>query len=328
MRIMKFTELAKNVKEKLDAVYLIEGDDAYFRDGAVAAVKGACNIAQPLLNESAYDGETLKGDALSAFVGNLYTAPMFDDRRFVRVNGFYLAERDWERFKPYCEKPCPSTVLVLVNPLKKQGVDLKRKSGVTYVDCSRETEETLSRWLFSLMRREGLSPDADAVSLMVRYCTQDAARMKSETQKLKCILGEGGKVTRDTVEEYVPKDAEYKIYELTQAASRGNYDAFTSILNDLTIKGFDEIAVVSSLCSHYRTLAEISSSDLSDRELSEVLGIKPYALAKNREAASRLGARRVRELYRKLYELSCGSKSGIYNKSGALGAAIANIFFG
>mgnify|MGYP001025022009 CR=1 FL=1 len=326
---MKYIELAKKLKEGIERVYLIEGDDAFFRDGAVKAIKEACNLTQPLLNESCTEGETLKGDGLTAFIGSLYTAPMFDELRFVRVNSLFLGEREWERFKGYCEKPCPSTVLVLVNAVKKQdAVDLKRKGGITYVDCSRESEETLTRWLFTLMRREGLVPEQDAVSFMVRCCTQDAARMKSETLKLKSILGEGGRVTRAVVEEYVPKDAEYKIYELTQAASRKNFDAFTDILTDLTVKGFDEIAVLSSLCSHYRTLAEIASSNLSDKELAETLGVKPYAVGKNREAVARLGAKRVCELYRKLYALSCGGKSGVYHKSGALTAAIANIFFG
>ena len=326
---MKFIELAKNIKEKLENAYLIEGDDAYFRDGAVKAIKEACRISQPLLNEACFEGETLKGDALSSFLGNLYTAPLFDEKRFVRVNGFYPTEREWEGLKSYLAKPCPSTVLVIVNDKKKQGgVDLKRKGGICFVDCSRESEETLCRWLFSLMRREGLVADSDAISYMVRFCAQDAQRMKSETQKLVAILGAGGKVTREVVEEYVPKDTEYKIYELTGAASRKNFDAFEEIMNDLLMKGFDEIAILSALCSHYRTLAEIASSPQNDPSLAQTLNLKPYALTKNKETVARLGGTRVKELYKKLYALSSGSKSGIYNKTGALTAAIANIFFG
>lgn len=326
---MKFTELAKRLKEKLESAYLIEGDDAYFRDGAVKSIKEACRICQPLLNEACFEGETLKGDALASFLGNLYTAPLFDEKRFVRVNGFYPNEREWEGLKSYLANPCSSTVLVIVNDKKKQGgTDLKRKGGICFVDCSKESEETLSRWLFSLMRREGLVPDSGALAYMVRICAQDAQRMKSETQKLAVILGEGGVVTREAVEEYVPKDTEYKIYELTSAASRKNFDAFGEIMNDLLVKGFDEIALLSALCSHYRVLAEISSSSENDASLAQTLNLKPYALTKNRETVARLGGARVRELYKKLYALSSGSKSGLYGKTGALTASIANIFFG
>lgn len=327
---MKFVELAKSLKEKISPVYLVEGEEAHFRDHAVESIRAALSLAQPALNDMRVEGETLKGEKLSSFRDALYTAPFFDNYRLVRAYGFYPTEREAEMvLKPYLEKPCPSTVLVIVNEGKKANTaDLKRKTGVAYVDCSRESEEMLSKWLFGLMRRMGLSVDADAVTLMVRYCAQDAARMKREAEKLLLLLGEGGRVTRREIEENVAKDAEYKIYELTQAASRKNFTDFSEILDDMMKKGYDENAALAALSSHFKTLYEVSAMRGSDAETAKALGIKPYAVQKNRELASRLGRTRVRELYLRLYELSSGAKSGLYTKTGALCAAIAEIFFG
>ena len=325
---MKFVQLSNNLKERIDPVYLIEGEDAYFRDHAVSAIRQACGITQPVFNESRFDGESHKGD-LAGFFAGLFTLPLLDGKRLVCVYGFYPTEREWEKYlKPYAEHPCSSTVLVIVNKRKKAGaVDLKRKSAVTFVDCGRESEETLGKWLFGVMRRSALNADVDAVTLMVRYCAQDAARMKRETEKLALILGEGGRVTRREVEEYVAKDTEYKVYELTQAASRKNYSAFSEILDDLMKKGFDEHAVLSALVSHYRTLCEVLELKGSDAEAASVFGVKPYAVQRNRETANRLGRQKVTELYLYLYELSCGAKGGLYTKSGALTQGIAKIFF-
>ena len=169
--------------------------------------------------------------------------------------------------------------------------------------------------------------DADAAQLMVRYCAQDAARMKLETEKLAYVLGENGRVTRAAVEEYVAKDVEYKIYELTQAASRRNFAQFSQILYDMLGKGSDEHAVLAALTSHFRTLSEIAVSDAPDAEIAKTLGVRPYAVQKNRETVSRLGRARVCSLYEALYSLSSGAKSGLYGKSGALFTAIAEIFF-
>ena len=326
---MKFAQLAKSLKEELSPVYLIEGDEAYFRDHAVKGIREACAISQPTLNELRVDGETLKGDRLTAFRDELYTLPFFDGKRLVRVYEFYPTEREWEQvLAKYCENPCESTVFVIVNRGKKANTaDLKKKKGVVFVDCSREEEEMLSRWLFALMKRVSLNVSADVAALMVRYCNRDCARMKQETEKLRLILGENGTVTREVVEENVAKDVEYKIYELTQAASRKNLSAFSEILSDLMEKGYDEHAALSSLTSHYRTLSELSDIK-SDAEAVKVLGLKPFAVKKNREAVSRLGEDRVRELYEKLFALSCGAKQGKYGKSGALSLAVAEIFFG
>lgn len=327
---MKFVQLAKNLKEEgLAPVYLIEGEEAYFREHAVETIRAACALSQPALNDERLEGDALKGEELARLPARLSTLPFFDERRLVRLYEYYPAEKEWESIlKPYCQSPCPTTVLLIVNAGAKKGTDLKRRSGITYVDCGRETEETLARWLYGLARRKELSLDGDAASLMVRYCNQDAARMKLELEKFGLYLGHGGRITRETVENYVAKDAEYKIYELTQAASRGNSSAFFEILSDLMEKGFDESAALSSLTSHYRTLMEISEMRGTDAEIGQTLGIKPYAVQKNRETARRLGKEKVRELYLHLYTLSADMKSGVYTKSGALSAAVAKIFFG
>ena len=326
---MKFAQLAKSLKEELSPVYLIEGDEAYFRDHAVRSIREACAISQPTLNELRVDGETLKGDRLAAFRDELYTLPFFDTRRLVRVYEFYPTEREWETvLEKYCENPCESTILLIVNRGKKgSAADLKKKKGVTYVDCSREEEEMLARWLFALMRKSSLNVSGDVAALMVRYCGRDCARMKQETEKLRLILGENGTVTQEVVEENVAKDVEYKIYELTQAASRKNYSAFSEILFDLMEKGYDENVALASLTAHFRTLSELSDIR-SDAEAARVLGLKPFAVKKNRDAAVRLGQERVRTLYEKLFALSSGLKQGKYGKSGALSLAIAEIFFG
>ncbi len=326
---MKFTELSKSLKETLFPIYLIEGEEAYFRAHAVKSIRAACGLSQPLLNDVREEGETLKGDRLAAFRDSLYAMPFFDEWRLVRVYDFYPTEREWESvFKNYAAAPCPSTVLLIVNGGKKAGAcDLKKKKGVTFVDCARANEETLQKWLFSLMRREGLLPESDAVELMVRYCALNAARLKKETDKLKLLLGEGGRVTCAAVEEHIERDTEYKVYELTQAASAGNFTAFSEILSDLMKKGFDENAALSALLSHYRTLSEISEMSGSDGEIAAALGMNPYAVKKNRELIARLKKDRVQRRFRALYELSCKMRGGLLTKTGALDAAVAKIFF-
>ncbi len=326
---MKFIQLAGSLKENIAPVYLAEGEEAYFRDHTVAQVRDACALRMPALNDVRYEGETLKGDRLAAFGAELRTAPFLDGRRLVRVYEWYPTEREWESaLAPYLAAPCPTTALVVSNAGKKGAFDWKRRAGVTFVDCGRESEETLCRWLLGVARKLGMTLDGDAAPLFVRYCNRDAARLRLEAEKLQRLLGEGGRITRAAVEENVAKDTEYKVYELTQAASRGNHAAFCEILHDLTEKGFDETAALSALVSHYRSLLEVSQMRGSDAEVAKALGVKPYAVQKNREAAARLGKDKVRRLYLDLYGLGADVRGGNLSKSGALSAAIAKIFFG
>lgn len=327
---MKFTELAGSLKENLFPIYVLEGEEVYFSDHAVESIKKACALSRPALNETCVDGETLKGDKLIDFCDSLYTLPFFDERRFVRVNEFHPTEREWESvFQKYVENPCLSTVLVVVNHGKKPNTtDFKKKKKICYVDCSRADEETLIKWLFGLLRRAGLSADTDAVARIVRYCALDAARIKKETEKLLLLLGAGGKVTREIVEEHVERDIEYKIYELTQASSRGDFTAFTEISTDLLRKGSDEGALLSALCAHYKTLLQIASlKNLSEAEAAQKTGLKPYAIKKNRELIARLGVEKIKARFVALHDLLAEIRSGNQTKSGAFTAGIAKIFF-
>ena len=234
---MKFVQLAKSLQEGVAPVYLIEGEETYFRDHAVESIRAACGLQNPMLNDARCEGDAVKGDP-AALVRALATLPFLDQKRLVRVYEYYPSEREWESFfAPYCAHPSPSTVFLIVNAGKKAGAAELRKKQLVYVDCGREDEEMLARWLFGVARRQGLAMDADAASLMVQFCNRDAARMKKETEKLALMLGDGARIGRDAVEAYVARDTEYRIYELTQAASAGNYGRFSTILSDMLGQG-------------------------------------------------------------------------------------------
>ncbi len=325
---MKFVQLAKHLKEEgLRPLYVAEGAEAYFRDHAVLQIRAACNLTQPLLNDVRYEGETLKGDRLREFAAELATLPLFDERRLVRIYEFYPSDRDWETFLG-AFSAASATVVVIVNALTKKTADFKKRKEATYVDCAKEGEEMLAKWLYKAAGRKGLTMDGDAVSLMLRYTDYDAARMTLELEKLALLLGADGRVRRETIEAYVAKDVKYRAYELSQAASGGNRIAFFTILHDLREKGFDENDVLSTLLSHFRSLAEIADMGGSDEVIGKSLGLHPYAVKKNRETIMRLGKERARSLYLRLYALSADMKSGLYTKSGALYGAICEIFFG
>ena len=111
---------------------------------------------------------------------------------------FIPTEKEWDTYlKDYCARPCPSTVFLIVNSAKKaNAAQLSRKGGVTFVDCSREDEETLSRWLFGVARKRDWQMDADAAQLLVRYCAQGRRPNAVRDRKLAYVLGENGRVTR------------------------------------------------------------------------------------------------------------------------------------
>ena len=81
---MKYTELKQSLSEGARPVYLLEGDDAYFRMKGEEQIKNAF-LEMPELNYSVFDGETLKGSGYTALVAALKNYPLMASKRVVKV---------------------------------------------------------------------------------------------------------------------------------------------------------------------------------------------------------------------------------------------------
>lgn len=321
---MKFTQLKNELNNGVAPIYLLEGDDAYFRTKAEEQIK-ACCLTMPELNFTSFDGSAYKGAALSDITSALAAFPFMAERRIVKVSELYPTEADYEKYlKPTFENFPETSVLIIVNSQSKKGVDLKRKKCVTYVDCGKADRETVAKWAYLTMKRAGVSSSAEACEAIADYCLCDMARVSKEVEKL-IEWGKDGLLTKEDVDSLVYKDADYRVYQMTGAVARRDYRGFTEILRDLLSKGLDENAVIASLLSYFKNLLTSVSSESGD--VAAQLKMNDYVLGKTRQQARAIGKERLVRLIDALYGLASSLKSGRLTASGALESAISNVFF-
>ncbi|MGN0813820.1 MAG: DNA polymerase III subunit delta [Candidatus Coproplasma sp.] len=322
---MKFTELKNDLESAARTVYLLEGDDAYFRTRAEEQIK-AKFLTMPELNYSSYDGGAYKGASLSEITSAMSAFPFMAEKRIIRIGDFYPTEDEYEKYLKSAFENCPdTTIVIIVNPPAKKGCDLKRKKCVTYVDCNRSDEETVTKWVYLTLKRAGIACTVDAGRAVAAYCLCDMSRVSKEVEKL-TELGVP-QITVKEVDDLVYKDADYRIYEMTNAIARKNYSLFAEICNDLTVKGMDENALISSLLSYFKNLLIILSSSESDARLAEKMKMKEFAVKKSREAARSFGRSKLTGFVNSLYALSSDLRGSKITPEGAFSCALANIFF-
>ena len=90
---MKYTQLKNSISEGANSIYLLEGDDAYFRMKGEEQIKLAF-LQMPELNYSSFDGETLKGGALSSLVAAIKNYPFLAGKRIIKVTQIYPSESE------------------------------------------------------------------------------------------------------------------------------------------------------------------------------------------------------------------------------------------
>lgn len=324
---MEYTELKQSIAEGAKPIYLLEGDDAYFRMKGEEQIKSAF-LEMPELNFTSFDGEALKGSGISALVSAVKNYPFMAEKRIIKVSEFYPTENEYEKYlKSLFENFPPSSILIIVNSGAKKGVDLKRKHAVAFVNCGKADVEVVSKWVYITLRRAGVSAPTACCDSVAEYCLCDMARVSVEVQKL-IDYKKAGTLTREEVDALVFKDADYRIYELTNAAAARNFTRFCEIADELQKKAGDEVFILNGLFNYFKNLLTVIASNDTDANLSKLLKMKEYGVKKSREQAGRIGQSRLEEwvdyVYRAISDMKCGRltpQSALQNVQNA-------IFFG
>ena len=330
---VKYVDFKKFTDENgAKPIYLFEGEEAYFREKGEALLK-ARFLQEPTLDYISFDGASLKAEKLVGLVDALNAFPFMSEKRIVRVSEFYPTEKEYETYlKATFENPPTSGMLLIVNSAKPKtgNAALSKKANVTLVDCGRSDEETIKRWIYLTCKKEGVYADGVTCGKIAVYCNLDMARIAKETEKLLsyCEAEKMERLTDEIVDLLVYPDAEYKLYELTAALARKNYGAFIKILNELAVKGYNELSLLSSLASYFKGLYEVSCMKGSDAEIAATLGIKEFAAKKNREQAAKFERGELLRVYSGVYQAISDVKSGVMTPPSALKTVTARLFFG
>lgn len=325
---MKFVDLKEDLETSSSFCYVLEGEDVFFLERAEEMIKKRF-MQEPSLNYTSFDA--VKGDKLIPLVDALYEFPFMSEKRLVKVVDFIPSEKDYDTYlKKVFDRPVETSVLLIVNAnvTKKTGqVDWKKKPNVKIVDCSKSDEVTIGKWIYLTCKRAGVAIDLSVCNRILRYCVSDMARISKETEKIISYVGQGGRVTDEIVDELVYPDADYKLYEISNAVSAKDYNRFMKIVKDLMTKGYDEMALLSTLASYYKTLYEIKTTSGTDSQIANLLGMKEYAVKKNREQANRYSEEELYRYYSGIYEGVTGMKMGNYTMEGAFQKVLAQILF-
>ena len=329
---MKYVDFKKFTDENgACPIYLFEGEEVFFREKGEALLK-ARFLQEPTLDYTSFEGASLKGDKMRGLVDAVNSFPFVSERRVVKVTEFYPTEKEYEaHLKGLFENPPMASILLILNAGKgKTGTAaLAKKPNVTFVDCARSDEETIKKWIYLTCKKAGVYADGITCGKLASYCVFDMSRIAMETEKLLgyCLSKGMERLTDEIVDALVYPAADYKKYELSNALARKNYSAFMKILQDLLSHGYNETELLSTLASYFKTLYEVAVCRGGDGEIATALGLKEYAVKKNREQAAKFTKEELLEYYNTVYGAICSLKCGELTPSGALKTVTAKLFF-
>lgn len=310
---MHYTDLKKSLENgERFSVYLLEGEDAFFRNSAVETLKKAL-CGEPYLNAATFDGAADINDVLAS----LNAMPLLGEYRLTVIKEYYPTAAALKGgIKEFLDNP-PKTSVFIVSDEKPCDA-LKKFPSVQVVSCSKGDIPLLAKWIKATANAEGVTVSDAVARNIAEYCLSDMTRIKLETEKLVSYVKKGGEITQETVELLVNRDAEYKIYEMTEHIAAKRTDKALAVINDMLEKGETPQKILTLCYNYFRRLLFAAISDKSNADTAALLGVKEYAVKKIKEQAARFKVRSLKKAVDRLGDADFKIKSGNIDAENAM----------
>ena len=124
-------------------------------------------------------------------------------------------------------------------------------------------------------------------------------------------------------EKHVKKENDFVVFELTEALGRRDADKSLKLLSSLV----KDAGTLSLITNHFRRLFFISISDLDNANLAPLLGVKEFAVSKQRSQVKNFSKMQLKKIYALLEEIDYKIKSGAMLSENALYLLVFSILY-
>lgn len=306
--------LKSRLNKKIEACYLVQGEDVLLYDKALEMIKKAANLQLEDFNFNVFDDDSFNGDLV---LDTCETMPMGSDKKIVLLKNITnLNENFKKKLKEYLKNPVESTCLVIFDFFNKFDFLISEK-----ISAKRLDDQSLKDIVTAELRSCGKSITDEANQSLIESCCNYYSLIKSELEKLRSC--DDIEITAKTIENLVCKQTEFTVFELTDALSKRDADKAISLLNLMP----KDTKTFSLVLNHFRRLFFVAVSDGTDKELADLLGVKEYAVVVSRRLSKNFSKLQLKNIYEMLNDVDFYIKNGQMQVENALYYLVFGILY-
>lgn len=299
---MKFMEINKQIKEKIEHVYRIVGADVYLIKQAINNIKSFLIKDFEEFDFVKMDADKLKAEETEAIISTL---PLGNEYRLVVLNN---PSADVQKFINKYNFEDSFVVVICVNADK---VTIGEE-----IDCSKLDKIDISKYCLHYLKKSNISIEELALDYLIDATNGDMAKIQNELNKLVSYAHGQEIITIDMVTNLVSNSNEYAIYMLTNAIDKKDFTMYQKILNEMS-KSVSFSDLFAFMGKYFKRMQYIALNK-NDDELAKILNIKPYAVKMSRQYVQQNGIKFYINLYQKYVDLQYKVKSGEVSVNNAL----------
>lgn len=212
--------------------YLFYGEEKYMISQMKNQLKKALVSDEDTMNYSYFEGK--KADAIE-IVELAKTLPFFSDHRFIILDETGLAKKSDDTFIEGLKEASDTSVLLFIeDSVDKRSKIYKFLSKEGHVVCFDPVgEKELSRWLLSLLKKEGKQMSSSTMRSFLYRCGSDMYTLKNELEKLISYVGENEEITIHDLEQLTSSQTTNQIFTMLEAIARKQREKVLTLYYDL-----------------------------------------------------------------------------------------------
>ena len=302
---------------KFKQIYLIYGAEAYLKKQYKDRFIKAMLPDGDTMNYAYYEG---KNTDIKEVIDLAETLPFFAERRLIVFEDTGFFKSSGADLADYISDMPATTYFIFieseVDKRSKLYKAVKAKGHIVELDA--QDENTLRKWVLSLVKKEGKQMDASDVAYFLNKVGTGMENITKELEKLVCYCIDRAVITRDDIDAVCVTQITSHIFEMVNAVANKDQRKALDLYYELLALKEPPMRILFLLIREYRILFQVKAlikQGYGRKEIASKAGLHPFAAGRYMDEAKRFHLRELRSVMEEGADIEQRVKTGLLTDS-------------
>ena len=277
-------------------IYLLYGDEAYLKKQYKDKLKKALVQPDDTMNFTAYEGKDTNPKEV---IDLSETLPFFADWRVILIENSGFFKGSCEELAEYMPQVPDTTLFLFVEEeVDKRSKLYKAVKNVgKIVEFTTQTEELLTRWILTRLKKEGKNITGSVMQLFLSRTGTDMENIDRELEKLICYTMGKDVIEAADVEAVCVGQTTNKIFEMVNAIAEKNQKKALSLYYDLLALKEPPMRILFLITRQFHILMQVKDLrrlGFDNKSIASKAGIPEFAVRRNLVQAKSFSMKELR----------------------------------
>lgn len=297
------------------SVYLLYGEETYLKRQYRQKLRKALAAEDDTMNVTVFQGKNINPGEI---IDLAETLPFFADRRLILIEDSGIFKTSCEALADYMKQIAGTACFVFVEEEvdKRSKMYKAVKKAGRAVEFVRQTDQVLTRWVLSRMKRENKKITQADMHLFLEKTGNDMENIDRELEKLFCYTLGREVITAEDVEAVCVAQTTGRIFEMINKIAEKQQKQALDLYYDLLAMKEPPMRILFLIARQFKVLLlvkNLRNQGYDNKFIASKAGIPEFAVRKNLSQAGGFSVGQLREALEDCVQTEEDVKTGNLN---------------